>query len=167
MFPQVFPSCAQGFENVGMPSDICNNLQFNSAQHLVSCCGGLINNMGISLNPSNVGLRRNISTTTTTTPLPLPETFLDSSCFNVGFFSVYLFSSNVLIVLMMISLLQMIWMLHALQQILPSSNWEGDFQSLYNVVAFDQGRTTATASFPTQPFTGSYKICELSNHFFA
>ncbi|RDX88335.1 Transcription factor bHLH63, partial [Mucuna pruriens] len=113
---EVFPSCAQGFPNMGMASDMNNNhayLQFNSAQQL----GGLINNMGIS--PPNMGLRRNISTS----PVPLHETFLDSSCFT---------------------------------QILPSSNWEGDFQSLYNV-AFDQGRTP---SFPSQPFTG---LVEASN----
>uniref|UniRef100_A0A2P2LLQ6 BHLH domain-containing protein n=1 Tax=Rhizophora mucronata TaxID=61149 RepID=A0A2P2LLQ6_RHIMU len=35
-------------------------------------------------------------------------------------------------------------------QIQPSSNWNVDLQSLYNV-AFDQGRST---SFPSQPFTG-------------
>ncbi|CAJ1933536.1 unnamed protein product [Sphenostylis stenocarpa] len=119
---EVFPSCAQGLPNIGMPSDMsmCNTpsyLQFNSTQQLVSCCGGLINNAGMS--PPNMGLRRNISTT----PVPLPEMSLDSSCF---------------------------------AQILPSSNWEGDFQSLYNV-AFDQGRT---ASFPSQPFTG---LVESSN----
>ncbi|KAH1158709.1 hypothetical protein AAZX31_11G115100 [Glycine max] len=77
---EVFPSCAQSFPNIGMPLDMSmsNNpsyLPFNSAQQLVSCCGGLINNMGIS--PPNMGLRRNISTS----PVPLPETFLDSSCF--------------------------------------------------------------------------------------
>ncbi|TKY67564.1 Transcription factor bHLH63 [Spatholobus suberectus] len=117
---EVFPSCAQSFPNIGMPSDMTTNpayLQFNSAQQLVSCCGGLINNIGIS--PPNMGLRRNISTTS----VPLPETFLDSSCFT---------------------------------QILPSTNWEADFQNFYNV-AFDQGRT---ASFPSQPFTG---LVEASN----
>lgn len=117
---EVFPSCAQSFPNIEMASDMTNNpayLQFNSSQQLVSCCGGLINNMGIS--PTNLGIRRNISTNTTTTiPVPLlPETSFDSSCF---------------------------------AQLLPSSNWEGDFQSLYSV-AFGQGRT---ASFPSQPFTG-------------
>lgn len=104
-FPQVFPSCAQSFPNIGIPSDMSmsNNpsyLQFNSAQQLVSCCGGLINNMGIS--PPNMGLRRNISTS----PVPLPETFLDSSCFTVGFFTL----SCVCNVLLMISLVQiLIW----------------------------------------------------------
>ncbi|XP_027355524.1 transcription factor bHLH63-like [Abrus precatorius] len=120
---EVFPSCAQSYPNMGMASDMTmtnpNNayLQFNSAQQLVSCCGGLINNMGVSP-PPNMGLRRNIGA-----PVSLPETFLDTSCFT---------------------------------QILPSSNWEGDFQNLYNV-AFDQGRTT---SFSSQPFTG---LIEASN----
>ncbi|CAL0334158.1 unnamed protein product [Lupinus luteus] len=36
-------------------------------------------------------------------------------------------------------------------QILPSSTWEGDFQNLYNNVAFDQARTP---SFPSQPLSG-------------
>ncbi|ESW03821.1 hypothetical protein PHAVU_011G044800 [Phaseolus vulgaris] len=114
---EVFPSLSQGLPNIGMASDMrmCNNpsyLQLNPTQPHGSCCGGLINNVGIS--PPNMGLRRNISTT----HVPLSEAFLDSSCFT---------------------------------QILPSSNWEGDFQSLYNV-AFDQGRAT---SFPSQPFTGA------------
>lgn len=82
---QVFPACAQSFPTIGMPSsDMINPaayLQFNSAaQQLVSCCGGLINNMGIIA--PDVGLRRNISSST---PVSLPETFLDSSCFTVGF----------------------------------------------------------------------------------
>ncbi|XP_027909286.1 transcription factor bHLH63-like isoform X2 [Vigna unguiculata] len=116
---EVFPSCGQGLPNIGMASDMsmCNNpsyVQLNSTQQLVSCFGGLINNVGIS--PPNVGVRRNLSTTTT--HVPLPEAFIDSSCFT---------------------------------QILPSSNWEGDFQSLYNV-AFDQGRASSS-SFPSQPFT--------------
>ncbi|KAK7264288.1 hypothetical protein RJT34_31895 [Clitoria ternatea] len=124
---EVFPSCAQSFPNIGMPSDLTNNpayLQFSSAQQqqqqqqLVACCGGLINNTGIS--PQNMGLRRNFSTS-----VSIPETFLDSSCFT---------------------------------QILPSSNWEGDFQNLYNV-AFDQGRTTPP--FPSQPFTGLVEASSL------
>ncbi|KAJ1393666.1 Myc-type, basic helix-loop-helix [Sesbania bispinosa] len=71
---EVFP---QSFPTIGMPSEMTNPayLQFNSAQQLVSCCGGLINNMGII--PPDMALRRNISA-----PLSLPETFLDSSCFN-------------------------------------------------------------------------------------
>ncbi|BAT90931.1 hypothetical protein VIGAN_06222800 [Vigna angularis var. angularis] len=128
---EAFPSCGQGLPNIGMVSDMsmCNNpsyVQLNSTQQLVSCCGGLINNVGMS--PSNMGLRRNISTT----HVPLPEAFIDSSCFT---------------------------------QILPSSNWDGDFQSLYNV-ACDQGRAGA-ASFPSQPFTGSYKFmtCQITVFF--
>ncbi|KAL2328960.1 hypothetical protein Fmac_022387 [Flemingia macrophylla] len=123
---EVFPSCCQSLPNIGMASDMTNNpayLQFNSAQQLVSCCGGLANNMGIS--PTNMGILRNISNTTATTPpVPLlPEPSFDSSCF---------------------------------AQLLPSSNWEGDLQSLYSV-SFGQERT---ASFPSQPFTD---LVEASN----
>ncbi|KAE9620380.1 putative transcription factor bHLH family [Lupinus albus] len=112
---EVFPACSSSFPNIGVQSDITTTnpayFHFNPAQ-LVSCCNGLMNNMGI--NPSDLGLRR-----TTSAPVSLPETFIDSSsCFT---------------------------------QILPSSTWEGDFQNLYNNVAFDQART---ASFPSQPFTG-------------
>jgi len=86
----VFPSCGQGLPNIGMASDMsmCNNpsyVQLNSTQQLVSCFGGLINNVGIS--PPNVGVRRNLSTTTT--HVPLPEAFIDSSCFTVCFPFVY------------------------------------------------------------------------------
>ncbi|OIV99490.1 hypothetical protein TanjilG_17300 [Lupinus angustifolius] len=112
---EVFPACSSSFPNIGVQSDLTTTnpayLHFNPAQ-LVSCCSGLMNNMGINL--SDPGLRR-----TTSAPVSLPETFIDSSsCFT---------------------------------QILPSSTWEGDFQNLYNNVAFDQART---ASFPSQPFTG-------------
>ncbi|XP_061346012.1 transcription factor bHLH63-like isoform X2 [Gastrolobium bilobum] len=75
---EVFPACAQSFPSIGMQSDMTTNpsyLQFNSAQQLVSCCGGLINNMGTST--PDMGFRRNINV-----PVSLPETFLDSSCFN-------------------------------------------------------------------------------------
>ena len=94
--PQVFPSLSQGLPNIGMPSDMrmCNNpsyLQLNPTQPHGSCCGGLINNVGIS--PPNMGLRRNISTT----HVPLSEAFLDSSCFTVCFPFVYAIC-NVLLV---------------------------------------------------------------------
>ncbi|CAI8616948.1 unnamed protein product [Vicia faba] len=72
---EIFP---QNFPTIGMQSDMTNPttyLQFNSAQQLVSSCGGLINNMGII--SSEIGLWRNISIPTSTS---LPEIF-DSSCF--------------------------------------------------------------------------------------
>jgi hypothetical protein len=49
-----------------------------------------------------------------------------------------------------------------LQQILPSTTWEGDFQNLYNM-NFDQARAT---SFPSQSqlFTGRLKF--VSSHKF-
>jgi hypothetical protein len=65
-----------------MQSEMTNPayLQFNSAQQLVSCCGGLINNMGIT--PPEIGLRRNINAPTSAS---LPEIFLDTSVFTVCF----------------------------------------------------------------------------------
>ncbi|CAL5212382.1 unnamed protein product [Lathyrus oleraceus] len=71
---EVFP---QNFPTIGMQSDMTNPtyLQFNSAQQLVSSCGGLINNMGII--PPEIGLRRNINIPAASS---LPEIF-DSSCF--------------------------------------------------------------------------------------
>ncbi|WJX51439.1 hypothetical protein P8452_37638 [Trifolium repens] len=68
----------QNFPTIGMPSEMTNPayLQFNSAQQLVSCCGGLINNMGIT--PPEIGLRRNINAPTSAS---LPEIFLDTSVF--------------------------------------------------------------------------------------
>lgn len=63
-----------------MQQDMTNPsyLQFNSAQQLVSCYGGLINNMGLIT--QDIGLRRNINP-----PVSMPEMFLDSSCFTVSF----------------------------------------------------------------------------------
>ncbi|XP_045824646.1 transcription factor bHLH63-like [Trifolium pratense] len=68
----------QNFPTTGIPSEMTNPayLQFNSAQQLVSCCGGLINNMGII--PPEIGLCRNINAPTSAS---LPEIFLDSSVF--------------------------------------------------------------------------------------
>jgi hypothetical protein len=76
---QVF---TQNFPTIGMPSEMTNPayLQFNSAQQLVSCCGGLINNMGITT--PEIGLRRNINAPTSAS---LPEIFLDTSVFTVCF----------------------------------------------------------------------------------
>ncbi|AES89129.1 putative transcription factor bHLH family [Medicago truncatula] len=61
-----------------MQSEMSNPayLQFNSAQQQVSCCGGLINNMGIL--PPEIGVRRNINAPASAS---LPEIFLDPSCF--------------------------------------------------------------------------------------
>nr|AFK34964.1 unknown [Lotus japonicus]AFK44904.1 unknown [Lotus japonicus] len=74
---EVFPACAQSFPSIGMQSDMTNHpayLQFNSAQQLVSYCGGLVNNTEII--PTDMGVRRNMNV-----PVSMPETFLDSSCF--------------------------------------------------------------------------------------
>lgn len=76
----MFPACAQSFPSIGMQSDMTNHpayLQFNSAQQLVSYCGGLVNNTEII--PTDMGVRRNMNV-----PVSMPETFLDSSCFTVG-----------------------------------------------------------------------------------
>ncbi|MED6219537.1 hypothetical protein PIB30_036595 [Stylosanthes scabra] len=87
---EVFPACAPNFQSIGMASssDMSNNpaaaaaayLDFNSVQQLVSCSNGLINNIGMSMNPSpDMGLRKTIATPHS---VSLPETFLDSSsCF--------------------------------------------------------------------------------------
>ncbi|XP_058750476.1 transcription factor bHLH63-like isoform X1 [Vicia villosa] len=71
---EIFP---QNFPTIGMQSDMTNPtyLQFNSAQQLLSSCGGLINNMGMI--PPEIGHRRNMNIPTSTS---LPEIF-DSSCF--------------------------------------------------------------------------------------
>jgi len=79
----VFPTSAANFPNIGMSSDLTNSayLQFNSPQQMVSY-GGL--DMGI--NPPCMGLKRSISA-----HVSMPETYHHSSCFTVGFPSLYLF----------------------------------------------------------------------------
>jgi len=74
----VFP-CAANFPNIGMSSDLTNSgyVQFNSPQQMVSY-GGL----DTVINPPYMGLKRNVS---------VPETYLHSSSFTVGFTSLYLF----------------------------------------------------------------------------
>ncbi|CAK9134089.1 unnamed protein product [Ilex paraguariensis] len=70
---EMFPACTSNFPAIGLSSEMANPayLQFNPLQQAVS--SGL--EMGI--NPSDVALRRTISA-----PLSIPETFIDSSCFN-------------------------------------------------------------------------------------
>ncbi|KAM7479312.1 hypothetical protein LguiA_027525 [Lonicera macranthoides] len=70
---EIFPASTSNFPAVGVSSEMVNPAFFelNQLQQVVSC--GL--EMGI--NPSDMALRRTISA-----PVPIPETFLDSSCFN-------------------------------------------------------------------------------------
>ncbi|MED6169474.1 hypothetical protein PIB30_021775 [Stylosanthes scabra] len=86
---EVFPACAPNFQSIGMASssEMSNNpaaaaayLDFSSVQQLVSCSNGLINNIGMSMNPSpDMGIRKTIAPPLS---VSLPETFLDSSsCF--------------------------------------------------------------------------------------
>lgn len=65
-----------------MSSDMTNPtyLQFNPAQQqMVSCCG-----LDMGINPPDMGLRRTISAS-----VSIPETFIDSSCFNVMSYALY------------------------------------------------------------------------------
>ena len=75
---QEFPPPASSFPTIGMSTEMTNQayFPFNSAQQIVSCSG-----LDMGVNPSDVGLRRNISA-----PVSMPEMFLDPSCFAVSFF---------------------------------------------------------------------------------
>ncbi|KAI8533005.1 hypothetical protein RHMOL_Rhmol11G0262500 [Rhododendron molle] len=70
---EVFPASTSNFA-IGVQSEITNPayLQFNQLQLLASCTG-----LEMGINTPDMALRR-----TTSTPLSLPETFLDSSCFD-------------------------------------------------------------------------------------
>ncbi|GFY89702.1 cryptochrome-interacting basic-helix-loop-helix 1 [Actinidia rufa] len=69
---EVFPACTSNFP-MGASSEITNPayLQFNPLQQVVSCSG-----LEIGISP-DMAIRRTISA-----PIPIPETFLDSSCFD-------------------------------------------------------------------------------------
>ncbi|PSS29438.1 Transcription factor bHLH63 like [Actinidia chinensis var. chinensis] len=69
---EVFPACTSNFP-MGASSEIANPayLQFNPLQQVVSCSG-----LEIGISP-DMAIRRTISA-----PIPIPETFLDSSCFD-------------------------------------------------------------------------------------
>ncbi|XP_059647664.1 transcription factor bHLH63-like [Cornus florida] len=71
---EVFPACGSNFPTIGVSSEMTNPayLQFNQMQQLVSCCG-----MDLGVTPPDMALKRTLSA-----PLSIPETFLDSSCFN-------------------------------------------------------------------------------------
>ncbi|XP_058190671.1 transcription factor bHLH63-like isoform X2 [Rhododendron vialii] len=70
---EVFPASTSNFA-IGVQSEITNPayLQFNPLQQLASCTG-----LEMGINTPDMALRR-----TTSAPLSLPETFLDSSCFD-------------------------------------------------------------------------------------
>nr|WIE96118.1 basic helix-loop-helix transcription factor [Loropetalum chinense var. rubrum] len=71
---EVFPACTASFPTIGVSSEMANPtlLQFNQIQQMISCCG-----MEMGMNSPDMGLRRTISA-----PVSIPETFLDTSCFN-------------------------------------------------------------------------------------
>ncbi|KAA8536095.1 hypothetical protein F0562_028573 [Nyssa sinensis] len=68
---EMFPACTSNF---GVSSEMANSAyhQFNQLEQMVSCCG-----LEMGINPPDMALRRTISA-----PVSIPETFLDSSCFN-------------------------------------------------------------------------------------
>ncbi|XP_052193663.1 transcription factor bHLH63 [Diospyros lotus] len=71
---EVFPACTSNFP-IGVSTEVTNPayLQFNPLQQVVSCSG-----LEMALNvPSDMALRRTISA-----PVTIPESFLDTSCFN-------------------------------------------------------------------------------------
>lgn len=119
-----------------MSSDLTNSgyVQFNSPQEMVSY-GGL----DTVINPPYMGLKRSISA-----HVSVPETYLHSSSFTVG-----LSSLNFPIPSCYIAQFDLIFLM--LQQLLPSSTWEGDFQNLLNL-DFDQVRAT---SFPSHLSSGN------------
>ena len=122
---------------MGASSEIANPayLQFNPLQHVVSCSG-----LEIGISP-DMAIRRTISA-----PIPIPETFLDSSCFDVisSTFSTLTFQD---ICYLQFFLTKVIF---TQQQIQSTSAWDGNLQNLYNM-EFLQGRST---SFPAQQFSG-------------
>lgn len=71
----MFPACNTSFQTVGMSSEMTNSayLQFNPVQQLVSCSGS-----EIEMSSVDPVIRRTISA-----PVSIPETFFDTSCFNV------------------------------------------------------------------------------------
>lgn len=79
----MFPASAANFPNIGMSSDLTNSayLQFNSPQQMVSY-GGL----DTGINPPYMGLKRTMSA-----HVSMPETYLHSSSFTVGFPTLYLY----------------------------------------------------------------------------
>ncbi|KAH7835965.1 hypothetical protein Vadar_031522 [Vaccinium darrowii] len=70
---EVFPGSTSNFP-IGVQSEITNPayLQFNPLQQLASCSG-----LEMGINNPDMALRRTISA-----PLSIPDTFLDSSCFD-------------------------------------------------------------------------------------
>ncbi|XP_059653798.1 transcription factor bHLH63-like isoform X2 [Cornus florida] len=73
---EVFPGCGSNFPTIGVSSEMANPayLQFNPSQQVVSSSG-----LEMGINPPDMALRRTISA-----PVSIPETFIDSSCFNTS-----------------------------------------------------------------------------------
>ncbi|XP_021738627.1 transcription factor HBI1-like [Chenopodium quinoa] len=71
---EVFASCSASLPTMGVSPDLTNPsyLQYNPVEQMDPICGSTV--VG---NPIDLGLRRSISA-----PVPVPETFLDTSCFN-------------------------------------------------------------------------------------
>ncbi|KAA8545981.1 hypothetical protein F0562_020568 [Nyssa sinensis] len=74
-FTKEAPACTSNFPTaVGVSSEMANPayLELNTLQQLVSCCG-----LDMGTNPPDMAFRKTLSD-----PVSIPETFLDSSCFN-------------------------------------------------------------------------------------
>uniref|UniRef100_A0A803LDQ1 BHLH domain-containing protein n=1 Tax=Chenopodium quinoa TaxID=63459 RepID=A0A803LDQ1_CHEQI len=71
---EVFAACSASLPTMGVSPDLTNPsyLQYNPVEQMDPICGSTV--VG---NPIDLGLRRSISA-----PVPVPETFLDTSCFN-------------------------------------------------------------------------------------
>ncbi|KAK3022038.1 hypothetical protein RJ639_047428 [Escallonia herrerae] len=71
---EIFPACASTYPTIEVSSEMANPayFQLSPLQQVVSCCG-----LEMGINPPDMALKR-----TTSAPVSIPETFLDSSCFN-------------------------------------------------------------------------------------
>lgn len=71
----MFQSSTSEFPGLGCSSETANSgyFQLNSLDQVVSYCG-----LDMGINSAEMALRRSISA-----PVSIPETFMDSSCFNV------------------------------------------------------------------------------------
>nr|WCO08277.1 hypothetical protein [Suaeda aralocaspica] len=69
---EVFAACSNSIPTIGVSPDLINPsyLQYNTIEQIDHVCGSAVN-------PIDLGLKRSISA-----PVSVPETFLDTSCFN-------------------------------------------------------------------------------------
>lgn len=71
---EVLAACSNNLPTMGVSPDLTNPnyLQYNSIEQMDPVCGSTV-----AVNPIDLGLRRSISA-----PISIPETFLNTSCFN-------------------------------------------------------------------------------------